>query len=155
MTAIALHLAEVLFNLPFLFYNSRVKLCCRSAALLATITILAWLRLLFIWPKNTQIRQGELSTWIISGTGEKKLLNFNIFLKILISKKPMVPCTLAVHIFDKQYKLLSGLSLSINCFFDDLFLLNQILTLFIQLSSNLRSLSILKISNKGFLIKYF
>ena len=99
MTTIALHLTNVLLN-PLIFLNSScIGLYCWHIALLASNTTSAETEILLVSPSNGLARLGRLSTSMISKTKEKRLLSFNIILKIFSSKKLMTSSTLADHLF--------------------------------------------------------
>lgn len=124
--AVALHLTEVLLIflvlLVFLiFLNSGyINSCCWSVVLVALASSTA-MRIL-LWPSSGLVGLDYLST-SISRTGRRELFTLDIFLNIFTPDRLITSCTSTIYFFYQRRKLLSSLSLSINCFFDGFLLI--------------------------------
>ena len=112
MTAIALHLAEALFN--FLVFLSEICInpCYQSTILLAIMITSKLMRVFYILLRSAQTRLGELSTSVVSGTRKKRFFSLNIFIKIIT--RPVTPSTSTIYVFNERCKLSNNFSLGIN-----------------------------------------
>ena len=122
MIAISLYLAGVLFSLFIFIDNSCNNTSYWSTTLQATIITMTCPRVVFVWLRSIKIGLKRLSTSVVSGTRGKRLISFNIFIKIISPKEPKSPSILTVHVFNECYRLTSSLSFDIDHFFNSFFL---------------------------------
>lgn len=122
MIIISLQLAEIFLSFLVLFYSDYVDLYYRSTIFLVSITTLAWTKILFIWSKSAWIRLEKLFITVVIKTKKRRLLNLNIFMKIISPKGLMTPNILITHIFNKRHRLSNLFNLDINYFLTYFFL---------------------------------
>lgn len=96
------HLADVLLSLHVLLDSGYLNPSHCGITLLTTITTLAQPRVLLVWPKSAQIKLEKLPTSLISGTKERRLINLNIFFKIMSPKRATFLGTPATYVLRKH-----------------------------------------------------